>query len=131
MSSKVSQLANKFKIKLAQQATSTLPPVQLAGKSNDLKLQEAGENIKRTLLQDLGLSNVPTTDLTFAVLRFAQDNSFIEYDLQVSATAAPQVQAAVEKHKQTQPGFLLGNYLVSLFKRFYPELPARGTVRFG
>ncbi len=133
---KLSNLAKKFQIKLAQTANQAVPakPNPNAGPQNgaeaqqmldNMKLQEVGEAVKSEVAQALGLRDLQSNDLQFTTLRFVNSNGkkSIEWAMKVSPRIVKQFQAGVTNQQKGNASFAVGRYVGQLFNQKMPGIP--------
>lgn len=123
---KLSALAKKLQVKLAQETTGLM--------QQQTNLADVGEKVKAELVSALGLNNVAPEDLAFRELSFKtgpDGKPFVSFNLAISQKLAPQVNAAVARNRQSAPNFLLSNYIKQLVMKNVPNASATGTVQLG
>lgn len=121
--SKISELAKRFQIKLAQMAVPQAPdltPQQVRAKQEEMKLQDAGEKVITSLVEAVGLPH--NQGIKFTELKFLTDTAgkAVSWRMSVSPQIADQFRAGVMNLKKTTPSFSISNYIGQLFVQIMP-----------
>lgn len=114
--SKLNELANKFRVKLAQMGPAMSP--------DNNRLQEIADRVKIEFAESLGLS-ASMNDIKLDELKLVtkpDGKPAISWKLSVSPTIAKQYNDAVMKLKQTNPSFQPTNLVAQIINKYMPNI---------
>lgn len=129
---KLSSLARKFQIKLAQQADRSAPELidpnsgpkngaEAQARLDLMHLQNLGKEIIAEVAEGLGMSKLQNA-LKFTKLRFVNNNGqkTIDWAFAVAPEAVKQFNDGVGKMRQSGPTFSVARYITQLFNQKLP-----------